>query len=62
LEPEPRAALVKAQRSWLAFRDAECGYVLVQEGGTLGLLMTSECWLQKIEERNVELERHLGQL
>ncbi len=55
-EPGVAAALVKAQRAWIAYRDAECDrrYELFKEG-TIRTNIASDCVLELTAQRAIEL-------
>ncbi|MEF2549103.1 lysozyme inhibitor LprI family protein [Aurantimonas sp. E1-2-R+4] len=54
-EPGVAAALVKAQRAWIAYRDAECDrrYELFKEG-TIRTNIASDCLLELTAQRAIE--------
>lgn len=55
--PKPRrAALTRAQRAWIAFKDAECAFVLDPDGGTLARVSANDCVLRMTATRADELE------
>jgi uncharacterized protein YecT (DUF1311 family) len=59
LKPTQRAALVKSQKAWLAFRDAEFTTNLAVIGsrrGTMWPLVTDERALQIVKERAQQLQ------
>ena len=44
LDAHERVSLVKAQRAWLAWRDAECDYrTISSEGGSIRPMLIGEC-------------------
>lgn len=54
LEPERRALLLKAQRLWVQYRDANCAVAFAHEGTISGFLGQS-CLLQMTKDRAKEL-------
>ena len=59
LEKTPE--LVAAQRSWIAYRDAECKYQYSRyEGGTIAPMIYSNCVTQLTTQRTELLESSLG--
>lgn len=55
-------ALRDAQRKWLAWREAECGFAASRfQGGTAGGPVASECALTLTAERVLALELFLGE-
>ncbi|TMV91013.1 DUF1311 domain-containing protein [Thioclava sp. BHET1] len=54
--------LLKTQRAWIAFRDADCGLEYsIWEGGTIRSVMAASCQLSRTAQRALEL-RQLGSL
>ena len=54
--PEPKAALLKAQRAWIAFRDADCASVRALSGGTIAPIVMQICYLEHTARRAQALE------
>lgn len=54
--PEVKAALLKAQRAWIAFRDADCATVGALSGGTIRPIYMQNCYLQHTARRAQALE------
>lgn len=54
--PEVKAALLKAQRAWIAFRDADCATVWALSGGTIRPIYMQNCYLQHTARRAQALE------
>lgn len=54
--PEVKAALLKAQRAWIAFRDADCATVQELSGGTIAPIYVQNCYLKHTARRAQELE------
>jgi uncharacterized protein YecT (DUF1311 family) len=48
-------ALVKAQRAWIRFRDANCGFYADPEGGSAARVTAHECLLNATVDRAKEL-------
>lgn len=54
-------ALMKAQKTWLSFRDATCQYeALAYEGGTLYGAVAISCQTEQTRRRNEVLEGYLS--
>ncbi|WNL43531.1 lysozyme inhibitor LprI family protein [Halomonas sp. PAMB 3264] len=54
--PEARQiALRDAQRLWISYRDANCGFYATGEG-TMARLISNDCFLSETAERATELE------
>lgn len=56
LSAERKKALLKAQRLWIQYRDANCAFYDDPEGGSYQRLMANECMLRETAERAKELE------
>jgi uncharacterized protein YecT (DUF1311 family) len=54
--PRQKAALQKAQRAWIAFRDAECASLYDQDWGTISRVEAAGCRLDRTARRADELE------
>ena len=54
--PRQKAALQKAQRAWMAFRDADCASYLDEDWGTMARVESQQCVLDRTDERADELE------
>lgn len=48
--------LQDAQRAWIKYRDANCGFYADPEGGTLANVSASDCMMQMTLHRAHELE------
>lgn len=55
LSDERKTQLRTAQRSWITFRDNNCGFYYDPEGGSLARIEASMCRLQMTAERASEL-------
>jgi uncharacterized protein YecT (DUF1311 family) len=55
--PRQKAALQKAQRAWIAFRDADCASYLDQDWGSMARVEAQQCVLDRTRERADELQR-----
>jgi uncharacterized protein YecT (DUF1311 family) len=55
LPAERAAALRAAQRLWITFRDANCGFYDDPDGGTVARLEANGCFLRMTAERAVEV-------
>lgn len=54
--PTQATALQQAQRAWMAYRDARCGFEATRyEGGSLAGVVAGNCFLQVTAERALEL-------
>lgn len=51
-----KAALLKAQRAWIAFRDADCASVREVRGGTIAAIFMQNCYLEHTARRANALE------
>ncbi len=51
-----KAALLKAQRAWIAFRDADCASVREVRGGTIAAIFMQNCYLEHTARRAQALE------
>jgi len=51
-----RGELVKAQRAWIVFRDANCDFYFDPEGGSMARLNAEQCLLSTTANRVKELE------
>ena len=60
MNPRQKANLVKAQRAWIAFRDADCGARYDPDWGTNSTINANMCMLQRTVERTIELEDFLA--
>ena len=56
LSPDRKKALLKAQRAWIKFREANCDYWYDPHGGTAARLNASGCLLTMTATRAKELE------
>ncbi|PIB93719.1 lysozyme inhibitor LprI family protein [Caulobacter sp. FWC2] len=58
--PDAKAALLKAQRAWIAFRDADCATVRALSGGTISPFYAASCELKHTARRAQALEALLA--
>ena len=56
LSPDRKKALLKGQRAWIKFREANCDYWYDPQGGTAARLNASGCTLTMTAARAKELE------
>ena len=56
LGAERKNALIEAQRAWIRFRDANCGFYAVPEGGSAAAMAANECFLNATADRAKELQ------
>lgn len=58
--PEAKSGLLKAQRAWLTFRDAECKLEAVGEaGGTAQPMIFNQCLSRLTQLRTEQLQKRL---
>jgi uncharacterized protein YecT (DUF1311 family) len=56
LPAKRRSALVKVQRLWISYHDANCKAMIDPEGGTSQSIKTANCYLMSTAQRAQELE------
>jgi uncharacterized protein YecT (DUF1311 family) len=56
LGTERKNALIEAQRAWIKFRDANCGFYGDPEGGSAARMAANECFLNATADRAKELQ------
>jgi uncharacterized protein YecT (DUF1311 family) len=56
LATERKNSLVEAQRAWIRFRDANCGFYGDPEGGSAARMAANECILNSTADRAKELK------
>jgi uncharacterized protein YecT (DUF1311 family) len=56
LSRDRKKALLKAQRAWVKFRDANCDFYYDRDGGSAARLLSSDCLLETTANRAKELE------
>lgn len=56
--PRQKAALQKAQRAWIAFRDADCASYFDEDWGSMARVESNQCVLDHTRQRADELERY----
>jgi len=54
--PRQKVALQKAQRAWIAFRDADCAALYDEDWGSMARVQANACVLEHTRQRAVELE------
>lgn len=60
LEPDGKAALVTAERSWLRFRDDECTFeTQLTLGGSMHGMAVVECQARLTRARTADLQRRI---
>lgn len=57
--PTAKAKLLKAQRAWIAFRDADCAAILAVSGGAIAPIYFQSCYLDHTTRRAAALEDFL---
>lgn len=57
-KPRQKAALQKAQRAWIAFRDADCASYLDADWGSLARIEANSCVVDRTIQRADELEAY----
>jgi uncharacterized protein YecT (DUF1311 family) len=55
--PRQKVALQKAQRAWIAFRDADCAALYDEDWGSMARVQANACVLEHTRRRADELER-----
>ena len=60
LSKERAKSLVEAQRAWIKFRDANCGFYHDPDGGSAAHIAGNECMLNATVDRANELENLLS--
>jgi uncharacterized protein YecT (DUF1311 family) len=55
LNDERKIALRDAQRAWVSYRDANCGFYAHPDGGTLATISAASCGLKLTAERAEEV-------
>jgi uncharacterized protein YecT (DUF1311 family) len=58
LTPAQKDKLRTAQRTWLAFRDADCASLQDEEWGSISRVEANQCVLERTVERTLELETY----
>ena len=56
LTTERKNALIEAQRAWIRYRDANCGFYADPEGGSAARMAANECILNATADRAKELQ------
>lgn len=56
LAPARKTQLQEAQRAWIKYRDANCGFYYDPDGGTLARVSANDCVMSATAERARELE------
>jgi uncharacterized protein YecT (DUF1311 family) len=56
LGTERKNTLIEAQRAWIKFRDANCGFYADPEGGSAARMAANECFLNATVDRAKELQ------
>lgn len=59
MTPDQKSGLQKAQRAWIAFRDADCAARYSPDWGSISTITANMCVLQRTVERTLELEAFL---
>lgn len=57
-KPRQKAALQKAQRAWITFRDADCASYLDADWGSLARIEANSCVVDRTIQRADELEAY----
>ncbi|HKS13663.1 MAG TPA: lysozyme inhibitor LprI family protein [Pseudomonas sp.] len=60
LDSAPQKRLREAQRSWIKYRESNCGFYSRMTGGSIDRIQGPMCELDMRRERAVELERVLN--
>jgi uncharacterized protein YecT (DUF1311 family) len=56
--PRQKAALQKAQRAWMSFRDLDCASYVDEDWGSMARVESNQCVLDHTRRRADELERY----
>lgn len=56
MTPDQKAGVQKAQRAWIAFRDADCASRYSPDWGSISTIDANMCVLRRTVERTMELE------
>lgn len=56
LSSERRDQLLTAQRAWITYKEANCGFYADPEGGTMARISANSCLLNETTQRADELE------
>ncbi|WP_051690205.1 lysozyme inhibitor LprI family protein [Halomonas alkaliantarctica] len=56
LGSERRDQLLTAQRAWITYKEANCGFYADPEGGTMARISANSCLLNETTQRADELE------
>lgn len=56
INPRQKTGVQKAQRAWIAFRDADCASRQDWEWGSMSTVAANFCVLRRTVERTIELE------
>jgi uncharacterized protein YecT (DUF1311 family) len=56
LSPARKKQLLAAQRLWIQYRDANCGFYADPDGGTSAAVRASDCFLRTTASRAQELQ------
>ena len=56
LAPARKKQLQEAQRAWIKFRDANCGFYADPDGGTMATVSASDCFMSMTTDRAKELQ------
>ncbi|MDO9222533.1 MAG: lysozyme inhibitor LprI family protein [Caulobacter sp.] len=56
MTPEQKAGLQRAQRAWIAYRDADCASRYSPDWGSISAINANFCVLRRTVERTIELE------
>ena len=55
--PGVKEELIKAQRAWIKFRDADCEFQYkMHEDGTIRMIIYPSCLHNHTKQRNIELQ------
>ena len=60
LPKDRKQSLVEAQRAWIKFREANCGFYHDPNGGSAAHMAGNECFLNATVDRAKELEKLLN--
>ena len=61
MSPRQKAGLLKGQRAWIAYRDADCASRYDPDWGSMSTINANFCLLRRTVERTIELEEFQGE-
>jgi len=61
LTEERKSTLKTAQRLWIKYREANCGFYYDPDGGSMARINANDCFMTSTAERAKELESFLSE-